>query len=103
MSRWVLRGMASGIKTTSYPQSPDPGASNAPAAIELNVGALSPELAIESAQVCPTDAITVEGDAVTGSLRFDMGQCILCGRCVRKASQAFAYRFDPAVGVRRRG
>jgi len=102
MSRWVLRGLASGIKTTSYPKSPDPGASNAPAAIELNVGALSPELAIETARICPTEAITIQGDASTGSLQFDMGQCVLCGRCVRKAPEAFAYRRAPEVAVRRR-
>jgi len=102
MSRWVALGLASGIKTTSFPRKADPAASNVATAIELNVGALTPELAMEAARICPTDAITVQGDATAGRLHFDMGQCILCGRCARKAPEAFAYRREPGVAVRRR-
>ena len=103
MSRWIALGLRSGIKTTSFPKASDAEASNVPAAIELNPDRLTPELALAAAGVCPTDAITAEGDAVHGAMAFDMGQCILCGRCVRKAPEAFAYRRDPRVGVVNRG
>lgn len=102
MSRWVSLGLASGVKTTGFPKAADAAAAKAAAAIDLNVQSLTPQLAIDAAAVCPTDAITVEGDTTTGALKFDMGQCILCGRCVRKAPKAFSLRYEPEVGVRER-
>jgi formate hydrogenlyase subunit 7 len=102
MSRWVGIGLSSGVKTTSFPKRDDPAASSAASTIQLDASRLTPELALAAAGACPTDAITVEGDATEGKLLFDAGQCILCGRCVRKAPQAFVYRQDPRVAVRRR-
>ncbi len=102
MSRWVSLGLASGVKTTKFPKAADAAASKAAAAIDLNVQGLTPQLAIDAAAVCPTDAITVEGDSTNGALRFDMGQCVLCGRCIRKAPTAFGYRYKPEVAVKER-
>lgn len=102
MSRWVSLGLSTGVKTTRFPKAADPAASGAAAAIELNVQGLTPQVAIDAAAVCPTDAITVEGDATDGAIRFDMGQCVLCGRCTRKAPAAFSFRYEPEVAVRTR-
>ena len=102
MSRWVSLGLASGVKTTRFPKAADAAATGAAAAIDLDVRGLTPELAIDTAAVCPTDAITLQGDATTGALKFDMGQCVLCGRCVRKSPSAFRYRYEPEVAVRER-
>ena len=103
MSRWIALGLRSGIKTSAFPAAPDPAASNAPTAIDLKPRALTPELALAAASVCPTEAITVQGDATAGALTFDMGQCVLCGRCVQKVPEAFANRYDPRTAVNSRG
>ncbi|HEY8952423.1 MAG TPA: NADH-quinone oxidoreductase subunit NuoB [Candidatus Dormibacteraeota bacterium] len=100
MSRWVLRGLQTGIRTTPFPAYPDPDSS--PTLIELSPGSLTPETALASARVCPTSAIEATGDAARGALVFDAGQCVMCGRCLQAAPDAFHLSSQPEVAVRSR-
>ena len=100
MSRWVIRGLGAGIRTTSYPAGPERRSS--PTLVQLDAGQLTPEAALAAGRVCPTDAIVVTGDDRKGNLAFDAGQCVMCGRCLRAAPAAFRYVADPEVAVRSR-
>jgi Ni,Fe-hydrogenase III small subunit/ferredoxin len=82
---WVLRGLRNGIVTTDYPRRPDPyafGFRSAPG-VRPHPSDTSPAVAA----VCPTGAITVDGE----QLRLDRGACILCGACVRAHPDAFGW------------
>ncbi len=102
MSRWIATGVTTGIRTTHYPSRPDPEAAGAPSGLTVDVTALSAAEASEAAELCPTNAIIATGDGERGSVTFDAGQCVMCGRCVRAFPAAFSYRQDPAVAVRSR-
>jgi Ni,Fe-hydrogenase III small subunit/ferredoxin len=103
---WILRGLRDGIATTRYPRRPDgygPGyrggvevvaaASIAPRGVSRNVAH-----PYSNAALCPTGAITpalgADGDFV---VRVDRGRCILCGRCVDRRPEQFA--FSPSAEV----
>lgn len=94
---WVTRGLRDGIVTTRYPRRPDGYDSGYRGAIRVldtppqpaAAGPSPPELA----SLCPTGAISVAG----GRLRVDRGACILCGRCVERYPEHFA--FDATVEV----
>jgi len=102
MSRWIARGLSSGIRTTHYPSLPDPEAAIAPSGLTVDVTALSAAEAVEAEEICPTNAIRATRDGERGSVTFDAGQCVMCGRCVRALPAAFSYRRDPQVAVRSR-
>lgn len=102
MSRWITRGLATGIRTTPFPRRDDEDASGAPAALLVRAGALSPATALRAAAECPTSALVAEGDAERGALTVDGGQCIMCGRCERLAPQGFRLSRNPRVAVRAR-
>ncbi|HZU17419.1 MAG TPA: NADH-quinone oxidoreductase subunit NuoB [Candidatus Dormibacteraeota bacterium] len=102
MSRWIVRGLRTGVRTTIFPAGEDPEAGRAPSAVELDPGGLTPPTALAVAQACPTEALVAEGNLKNGRLRFDLGQCILCGRCTRLAPEAFRPVHDPRVAVRTR-
>ncbi len=101
MSRWITTGVRRGVLTTRYPTRPESEA--APAAVVVDVTALSGEQAMAAAALCPSGAIQVEGDRERGVLDFDMGQCVMCGRCTREFPDAFRHTTDPDVAVRTRG
>lgn len=75
MSRWVLSGLRTGIKTTEYP-----------AKQELHPG-VSPGLPVtgsaegRTAEICPTAALT----SIDRGIAVDYRRCIHCFRCVRSA------------------
>jgi formate hydrogenlyase subunit 7 len=102
MSRWIALGLRDGVRTTRCPRRPDPTASSAPSAVTVDVTALSAEQAVEAGDLCPTGAIRLVGNAQSGAMAIDMGQCVMCGRCVRAFPDAFRYRRDPDVAVRGR-
>lgn len=102
MSRWIAMGVRDGVRTTHYPSRSDAGASTAPSGLNIDAASLSAAQALEAAELCPTNAIRAEGDRERGSLHFDAGQCVMCGRCVRAFPQAFTYLHDPAVAVHTR-
>lgn len=102
MARWIVQGLRTGIRASRFPAAEDPEASGAPSAVALDVRKLTAEAALAAADACPTRALVAEGDARRGSLAFDLGQCVLCGRCARLAPEAFRLVNDPRVAVRLR-
>ncbi len=102
MSRWIALGIRTGVRSTRYPSRPDPEAEIAPSAVTVDIAALSAVQALEAADMCPTTAITAAGDRDKGSIAFDAGQCVMCGRCVRAFPAAFSYGHGPEVAVHSR-
>jgi Ni,Fe-hydrogenase III small subunit/ferredoxin len=87
MIAWLLRGLRRGSVTTSYPQQPElpPAGMRSRIAVVAGGGR-----AADLAGLCPTGAIEVD----EGTVRVDRGRCILCGLCVERARDRFA--FEPA-------
>ncbi|HLI58966.1 MAG TPA: hypothetical protein VKV21_04800 [Solirubrobacteraceae bacterium] len=85
MLAWLLRGLRGGRVTTRHPRVPDTPPAGLHASVELR-RADGGEPALEG--LCPTGAITVDG---AGRVRLDRGRCILCGECVRRAGDRFAF------------
>lgn len=102
MSRWIAKGLATGLRTTRFPASGVSGEEQAPSAVRLRWQGLSPGQALQAASLCPTAAIEASGTEEAGELRFDAGACILCGRCTRQFPQAFTRVADPRVAVQSR-
>jgi Ni,Fe-hydrogenase III small subunit len=78
MSKWVLAGLRTGIKSTRYPEVPETAAGVSPG----RPGATSlgqPEAAARLAAVCPTGALAPEG----GEVAVDYARCVHCQRCAR--------------------
>lgn len=98
-----MLGLRTGVRTTGFPAREDPDACGAPAGIRFRPGGLTPVEALEAAALCPTSAITAEGTPERGSLRFDAGQCVMCGLCVRAFPRAFRFTTQPQVAVSARG
>ncbi|HEY6537701.1 MAG TPA: NADH-quinone oxidoreductase subunit B family protein [Candidatus Dormibacteraeota bacterium] len=102
MSRWIFRGLRTGVRTTTFPAATVVGEEGAPSAVRLSWQGLTPGQALAAAATCPTAAIEAAGTEAAGELRFDAGACILCGRCTREFPTAFKGVADPRVGVRSR-
>jgi Ni,Fe-hydrogenase III small subunit/ferredoxin len=102
MSRWIALGLRTGVKTTGFPGQADPAAEAAPSAIQIHPAGLTAERALAAAATCPTDAIVGQGNWRSGSVSFDLGQCVMCGRCVAAAPEAFKFVSSAKVAVRDR-
>jgi formate hydrogenlyase subunit 7 len=102
MSRWILRGLRTGIKTTRFPGHELIGEEGSPSTVQLRWQGLTPAGALTAAAICPTSAIEAAGNESAGELRFDAGACIMCGRCARVLPAAFTTHPDPRVAVRDR-
>jgi Ni,Fe-hydrogenase III small subunit len=76
MANWVLKGLRTGIKTTSYPRRAEDAPGISPG---RPVGTLvsSPDRAQELARHCPSGAIVSENSGIA----IDEGSCIHCFRC----------------------
>jgi len=96
MLEWIQRGLSQGKVTTRYPRGPEPAPDGYHGSIELlNAKDAPPTLE----DVCPTRAITVD---VQQRVKLDRGRCILCGECVRRAPERFAFRADYETAARSR-
>jgi Ni,Fe-hydrogenase III small subunit/ferredoxin len=96
MLQWLARGLRLGRITTRYPARPEPAPPGYRGAVRL----LEPSAASTTLPaVCPTGAITVDGDR---RVRLDRARCILCGDCVRADPARFAFeaRYETAAGAR---
>jgi Ni,Fe-hydrogenase III small subunit len=87
VSRWFLRGLRSGIKTTRYPAVPDTMPPAWRGRVSVRPGAEATMLA-RGAAACLTKAI----DPATASVDVDL--CFQCGECARVAPEAFALTAD---------
>lgn len=93
MLAWLLRGVRGGRITTRYPRIPEPPPAGFHASVEV-IRATGGDASVQ--ELCPTGAIEVDAH---GGIRLDQGRCIMCGECVRRASEHFAFsdrRFETA-------
>ncbi|HVC38823.1 MAG TPA: hypothetical protein VNH20_02460 [Candidatus Dormibacteraeota bacterium] len=102
MSRWLTRGLRSGVRTTRFPDPGEAGEEGAASSVRLRWQALAPAQALVAARDCPTTAIEASGTESVGEMRFDAGACIMCGRCSRAFPEAFTAAPDPRVSVLQR-
>ena len=84
MTLWFIRGLRRGVVTTRYPARDDASAADLPTPPAFAAGAIDPALAERLAAVCPSGALSRDGD----NLVFDVGACTACGRCREQASWA---------------
>jgi Ni,Fe-hydrogenase III small subunit/formate hydrogenlyase subunit 6/NADH:ubiquinone oxidoreductase subunit I len=96
MLSWIARGLHQRRITTGYPRRPEPPPEGFQGQIQL---LHTKHAGNKLAQVCPTEAITVDP---AGTLTLDRGRCILCGACVRAAPDRFAFaeRYESAARTR---
>jgi len=80
MSQWVINGIRTGIRTTSYPRAAERAAGVSPGLPRGgDLGAAAPALAAR----CLTGALA----AAQGSIAVDSRRCVHCYRCVRGVEQ----------------
>lgn len=86
MSPWVLRGLREGVVTTRWPARPDAYADEwrGPATIRQPRAAGTADVT----SLCPTGAISVSANR---GIVLDQGRCVLCGECVRRRPDVFAW------------
>jgi Ni,Fe-hydrogenase III small subunit len=77
MSKWVWKGLRTGIKTTLYPDAPETAAGVSPGLPDTAAETFPPGLC-----PCPTGQIGADG----GPLKPDLRHCMHCFRCVRSPS-----------------
>jgi Ni,Fe-hydrogenase III small subunit len=78
MSKWVLAGLRTGIKSSRYPDAPETAAGvspGRPGATRLG----QPDVAARLAAVCPTGALASAQDDIA----VDYARCVHCLRCAR--------------------
>jgi len=86
MTKWVWKGLRTGIKTTAYPKVREtaPGVSpGRPAGMEF----AREEEARAVADLCPTNALT----SIKAEVLVDQGRCIHCLRCKREGRQSLPW------------
>lgn len=71
--------------TTGYPARPEPCADSLPTPPAFDQTQLTPRLVARLVEVCPSQALSVVDD---GDLRYDVGACTACGRCLAVAGTA---------------
>lgn len=86
MTQWIRRGLATGIKTTRYPDEDETAAGVSPG---LPIGGRRSEADTnEAVAVCPTGAI----GAIEGQLAVDYRRCVHCYRCARAVRVPVAWK-----------
>ncbi|HXJ93817.1 MAG TPA: hypothetical protein VMT20_13275 [Terriglobia bacterium] len=87
MKQWVLEGLHTGVKSTSYPKSEERAAGVSPGR-PARPEAISWQEAEELQRRCPTGAITAHG----GRLEVDYRNCVHCFRCARGSGAAMDWQ-----------
>lgn len=85
MSKWVIKGLRTGIKTTAYPKSADGSAGSTPG--RPSGGAVSSAGLTPLINCCPTEALSEQDRAVT----VDYRRCIHCYRCLRDVAEPLVW------------
>jgi Ni,Fe-hydrogenase III small subunit len=81
MANWVLKGLRTGIKTTSYPRRVDDAAGISPGR-PIGTALSSADQAEDLARHCPTAAIVSENSGIA----IDHGNCVHCFRCHERSN-----------------
>ena len=84
MAWWFVRGVLRGVVTTRYPAREEPSARTWPTPPTFRSQLLTTPLVDELVAICPSHALRREG----GTLCYDVGACVCCGRCIERAGQA---------------
>jgi Ni,Fe-hydrogenase III small subunit len=85
MSRWVIRGIRTGIKTTAYPRGPEDAPGATPG---LPVGGEFGAEAAALVERCPTHAL----ERADGKISVDYRRCVHCYRCVRGLARPLTWQ-----------
>jgi Ni,Fe-hydrogenase III small subunit len=85
MSRWVLKGIGTGIKTTAYPKGSECAAGVTPG---MPAGAAVGAEASSVVERCPVHAL----EATAAGVSVDYRRCIHCFRCLRGAAHPIAWK-----------
>jgi Ni,Fe-hydrogenase III small subunit/ferredoxin len=93
---WLARGLREGIVTSRYPSRPDDYGPEWRGGIAVRAAESTDAAAV--AGICPTDAIADHD----GRLHVDRGRCILCGYCVERYPEHFAFDASPETAMRSR-
>ncbi|MGH2863772.1 MAG: NADH:ubiquinone oxidoreductase [Solirubrobacteraceae bacterium] len=96
MLEWIQRGLGQGRITTRYPSRPEPAPPGYHGRIEVLDADDPPS---DLLAICPTGAIAATDQR---RLTVDRGRCILCGECVRRAPERFAFRAQYETAARSR-
>jgi len=78
MSRWVIKGLRTGIKTTVYPRAVEHAAGVTPG-LPCGCDASSPSAAAALVDRCPAQVFS----EINGKVTADSRRCVHCYRCVR--------------------
>jgi Ni,Fe-hydrogenase III small subunit len=87
MANWILKGLRTGIKTSSYPRGADEALGISPGR-PTGAPLRSSEDADRLVELCPTGAI-VHHD---GGVAIDHGRCVHCFRCQAEAGQSVPWQ-----------
>jgi len=87
MSKWVVQGLRTGIKTTQYPHTLETTPGGSPG-LPLAKAMVSEEEARRVVSRCPTEALHPQDHHVA----VDYRRCIHCFRCVRGTSSALDWQ-----------
>jgi ferredoxin len=84
MAHWFARGLLRGIVTTRYPARDEMSVLMLPTPPVFNPELLTGALVDELVVACPSQALRREQQ----TLRYDVGACTACERCLRLAGDA---------------
>ena len=88
MSKWVHKGIQTGLKTTAYPGQPETAAGVSPG---LPLGGAVPDARGEAlTRRCPTQAISRSDHAIA----VDYRRCVHCFRCARGVAEPIGWNPD---------
>ena len=79
MTKWVLKGLRTGVRSTQYPAALESAAGISPGR-PVDTRTTDEATAARLSALCPTEAIAPEGDGV----KITDGRCVHCLRCVRE-------------------
>src|ERR1700680_785755 len=101
MFRILHKTFETGIVTIPYPERP-----TTPSASFRGRPAFDLEKwrdARPAAEVCPTEAITVQDNGEARQVAIDYGRCVFCGLCAAVSEGAVTMTSEYELAVRRRG
>jgi Ni,Fe-hydrogenase III small subunit len=86
MANWVLKGLRTGVKSSSYPRRQDDTPGTSPGRpIETHNSAAAADALVAR---CPTQAIT----RANGGITVNLGRCIHCFRCQRNIGEQASWQ-----------
>lgn len=88
MSKWVVRGLNAGIRSTAYPAAPERAEGVSPG--RPVPGTYPPDVVASLVARCPTGALIGQDD----HLDVDLGRCVHCYRCARGVERPVAWSPD---------